>query len=169
MKINKLTEDGRRIDVYQCHPNDTVADKDGVRYSVYNTMSDFSGKFYMDIPGDFRGCVTLSEAKTLEEARKELEEDLRSMDEEYFNEYFKDECGPGTAMSVTTEDGKTISGIMYGNDECFYGDEFYQVLVSGGKVYACYYALTDDNDLGNIDYTHPYRVDDCTSDVEDAM
>lgn len=80
-----------------------------------------------------------------------------------FNEIFKEICGDGTVMTVTTEDRKTISGIMYGNDE------FYQVLVSGGKVYACYYQLQDGDNMGTIDYTHPYRVDDCTSDVDDLM
>lgn len=172
MKTNKLTDLERRIDVYQCHPNDTVADKDGVRYSVYNTMSDFSGKFFIDVPGDFRRCITLSGAKTLEEAKEELKEMLNEIDCEKFHVFFEGSYGKGATMTITTEDGNTISGLMYGNDECFNVNEFYQVLVSGGKVYECYYQIPnddDDGDLSNIDYEHPYRVDDCTGKYEDAI
>jgi len=88
-----------------------------------------------------------------------------------YNDLFKEIYGYGTTMTVTTEDGSTISGIMFGNDECFDVNEFYQILVAGGKVYKCYYQLPedDDGDLSNIDYEHPYRVDDCTRDYEDVV
>lgn len=92
-----------------------------------------------------------------------------------YNNYFEEIYGKGTEMTVTTETGETISGMMYGNDECFVLNEFFQILVSGEKVYRCFYCLdqfrqSDDYwDLGNIDYEHSYRVEECTSEYEDEV
>ncbi len=172
MKTNKLLQDGKRVGVYQCHQNDEIVNAAGERYSVYNTMPDFSGKYYLEIPSMGYEYVIPSDAKTLEEAKEELQEIISDTDGEVFNDFFKERYGKGITMTVTAADEKTISGLMYGDDECFNVNEFYQVLVSDGKVYECYYQLPnddDDGDLSNIDYEHPYRVDDCTSKYEDAI
>ncbi len=76
------------------------------------------------------------------------------------NDYF--EGKEGTAYTVTCK-GKTLTGMMYGNDECFDGNEFYQMLVADGRVYWCYYEIPDGcDDFSDIDYTMPYRIEDCT-------
>ena len=63
----------------------------------------------------------------------------------------------------------TLSGTMYGNDECFDNDGFYQILVvDDRKFFHCYYQIPNDcDDLGNIDYKHPYVIKDCTSQYEE--
>lgn len=89
-----------------------------------------------------------------------------------YHNYFKLIYGDGAEMSVTTEHGITISGIMYGNDECFAVNDFYQVLVSNNEVFYCFYLLDglDENmDLSNIDYEHPYRVVNITDQYEGIL
>ena len=172
MKETMHLWDGNTVDVYRCHPTDDVKCPDGTYLPIYNTMSDFTGAFYLPAVGT-NDIVFEIKATTIEEAREELEERLRSIDGEYFNEYFKEIYGDGAVMTVTTEDGNTISGLMYGNDECFNVNDFYQILVADGKVYRCFYNLDqlDDNDnpndLGNIDYDHPCKVEECTNEYED--
>ena len=84
--------------------------------------------------------------------------------------YFEKIYGKGTEITVTTGNGSTVSGVMFGNDECFNVNEFYQILVAAGKVYKCYYQLPDDDgDLSNIDYEHAYRIEECTSEYEHLL
>lgn len=64
------------------------------------------------------------------------------------------------------------NGIMFGNDENFDIDEFYQFLLVGDKLYKCYYDTKDENgdwidDLGSIDYKHPYNVKDVSNAYKD--
>ena len=81
MKINKLTTDRRNIDVYKCHPNDEIVNADGERFAVYNTMPDFSGKYYLEIPSVGYEYVVASNAKTLEEAKAEILENVKACEE----------------------------------------------------------------------------------------
>ena len=60
-----------------------------------------------------------------------------------YNEYFAKKYGKGEEIAVQAE-GQEIEGLMYGNDECYEGDRFYQVLVTGDRVYHAYYTITDD-------------------------
>lgn len=84
--------------------------------------------------------------------------------------FFEEIYGTGSAMTITTKEGNAISGLMYGNDECFNLSGFYQFFVSDGKIYECYYHVSnDDDDLGNIDYKHPYKVVDSTRRFEDVL
>ena len=81
MKISKLTTDGRKIDVYKCHQNDEIVNADGERFAAYNTMSDFSGKYYLEIPSMGYEYVAASDAKTLEEAKAEILENVKACEE----------------------------------------------------------------------------------------
>ena len=70
--------------------------------------------------------------------------------------------------TVVVERDFTISGLMYGNDECFDLDGFYQYVVTpDDKVYACYYDAEGFDDLGDIDYEHAECICDVTGEVED--
>ncbi len=59
--------------------------------------------------------------------------------------------------------GKAYTGHMYGNDECFDGNEFYQYFLTEDELLRMYYNIPEGcEDLTNIDYEVPYdvRVDD---------
>ena len=86
-----------------------------------------------------------------------------------YDNYFKETYGAGVEMTVTTECGIVLHGVMYGNDECFDLNDFYQVLVSDGKIYYCFYlfdGLDENMDLSNIDYGHPWKIEEVTNKYE---
>ena len=66
----------------------------------------------------------------------------------------------GAAAETTiTYDGKTYTGYMYGNDECFDADEFYQYFLTADALLKVYYTIPDGcEDYGDIDYSAPYDV-----------
>ena len=74
----------------------------------------------------------------------------------------------GTSPKTTiTYNGKTYTGHMYGNDECFVGDEFYQYFLTDDALLKLYYHIPEGcTDLGSaaIDYDAPYMV--CVKDVQ---
>lgn len=55
-------------------------------------------------------------------------------------------------------DGIEVTGIMFGDDECFEDDEFFQFIYSDGKIYKVFYDA-EETDLDCIDYTEPYRME----------
>ncbi len=66
----------------------------------------------------------------------------------------------GASRKTTiTCNGKTYTGHMYGNDECFEGDEFYQYFLTDDALFTMYYNIPDGcEDLSNINYKTPYDV-----------
>lgn len=67
--------------------------------------------------------------------------------------------GDGADYAVTC-DGTKYTGKMYGDSECFDVNEFFQYIVTpDGKLLEAYYKVPKDQDLEEIDYDHPYRVD----------
>lgn len=66
-----------------------------------------------------------------------------------------------TTEETITYDGKTYTGYMYGNDECFDGDEFFQYFLTADALLKMYYTIPDGcDDYGEIDYSAPYDVRD---------
>ncbi len=60
------------------------------------------------------------------------------------------------------DDKTCITGIMFGNDECFDLSGFYQYLITEYGFYKCYYDIPDDiQDLGHIDYRYPCIIECC--------
>lgn len=58
-----------------------------------------------------------------------------------------------------------------GNDECFDGDEFYQYVLADDKLYKAYFEIPTDDDgeelgLDDVDYTHAYKIEDITDDID---
>ena len=69
--------------------------------------------------------------------------------------------GPTTTEDTITCDGETYTGYMYGNDECFDTDEFYQYFLTPDALIKMYYAIPEGcEDYGNIDYYKPYDLRD---------
>jgi len=67
--------------------------------------------------------------------------------------------GQSSAEITITCNGKTYTGHMYGNDECFDGNEFYQYFLTADSLLKMYYNIPDGcEDLSNIDYEAPYDV-----------
>lgn len=62
--------------------------------------------------------------------------------------------------STVTCGETTLTGYMYGNDECFDGEGFYQYLLTAdAKLYKAYYDIPDDeSELDSLDYDHPCDV-----------
>lgn len=69
-------------------------------------------------------------------------------------EIFKALQAQGRGITVTDGD-ITLSGVMFGNDECFDLDDFYQYLLTeDGNLYKCWYDTDDcDDDFGSIEYS----------------
>ncbi len=75
-------------------------------------------------------------------------------------------------LTEITVDGETMTGYVFGDDEMFDGDEFYQYFYCNGRLYQAYYSCEDClEDLGAVDYEHPYNVvevdEDCLTVTED--
>lgn len=68
--------------------------------------------------------------------------------------------GEGREIEVNFE-GKKIKGVMFGNDECFECDDFYQYLLTKEKLLLCFYNTEENGnqiELDHIDYTNPVKV-----------
>ena len=75
--------------------------------------------------------------------------------------WMEERFGVSKAETTITYNGKTYTGYMYGNDECFDGDEFYQFLLTDDALIMLYYDIPEGcYDLGSdaIDYDAPYDV-----------
>ena len=79
--------------------------------------------------------------------------------EEKLNKYYTDLYGKGSPVDIVFEN-KRYTGTMYGNDECFDIDQFYQIVVADGKSYKFYYDADNvkNYDLSNIDYDNPLEI-----------
>jgi hypothetical protein len=67
--------------------------------------------------------------------------------------------GESSEEITITCNGKTYTGHMYGNDECFDGNEFFQYFLTADSLLKMYYHIPDGcEDLSNIDYDAPYDV-----------
>ena len=66
----------------------------------------------------------------------------------------------GTSPKTTiTYNGKTYTGHIYGNDECFEGNEFFQYFLTDDALLKFYYHIPDGcTDFNGIDYGAPYDV-----------
>ena len=69
---------------------------------------------------------------------------------------------------INPETNEEMEIIMLGDNGLFDVDEFYQYVIDdNGHIYKAYYNYKDEDgndidDLGDIDYTHPYRIKDIT-------
>ena len=74
--------------------------------------------------------------------------------------WLEKQYGKGTAATINYE-GKQIVGTMYGNDECFDTNDFYQFLLTDNTLYKAYYEIPDGcEDLGSLDYNNPIDLRD---------
>lgn len=74
--------------------------------------------------------------------------------------WLKKTYGHETEIEITHRD-KQITGYMYGNNECFDANEFYQFLLTEYSLYKTYYEIPEGcDDLGSLDYNNPYGLID---------
>lgn len=74
--------------------------------------------------------------------------------------------GKGVECSVYFE-GKEIKGTMYGNDECFDVNNFYQYLLTqDNKLLYCFYNIPDGVELDEINYDYPINIEDATNNID---
>ena len=67
--------------------------------------------------------------------------------------------GESSTETTITCNGKTYIGHMYGNNECFDGNEFYQYFLTDSALLRMYYDIPDGRtDFNDIDYNSPYDV-----------
>ncbi len=73
--------------------------------------------------------------------------------------WMEEKYGVSRAETSITYNGKTYIGHMYGNDECFAGDEFYQYFLTDTELLTMCFKIPDGcYDLSDIDYDAPYKV-----------
>ncbi len=61
--------------------------------------------------------------------------------------------------TTITYNGKTYTGHMYGNDECFDVNEFFQYFLTDDALLKLYYHIPDGcTDFNDIDCNSPYNV-----------
>lgn len=74
-------------------------------------------------------------------------------------------------MSTTRCTWESVKVI--GDDECFDGDEFYQYVLDGDKLYKAYFDITDEDgediELDAVDYNHAYKIEDVTDLILDTV
>jgi hypothetical protein len=67
--------------------------------------------------------------------------------------------GASRAEVTITCNGQTYIGHMYGSDECFDGNEFYQYFLTADALLRMYYNIPDGcTDFNDIDCNSPYDV-----------
>lgn len=65
------------------------------------------------------------------------------------------------AEATINYDGKQIVGIMYGNDECWDMNDFYQYFLTDDTLYKAYFEVPDGcEDFGDLDYKNPIDLRD---------
>ena len=77
--------------------------------------------------------------------------------------WMEENFGVSKAETTITCNGKTYTGHMYGNDECFAGNEFYQYFLTDNELLTMCFKIPEGCfDLGSaaIDYDAPYKVED---------
>lgn len=74
--------------------------------------------------------------------------------------------GEGVKSSVYFE-GKTIKGTMYGNNECFSCNDFYQYLLTeDNQLLYCFYDISNVIELDEINYDYPNTIENAMMDIE---
>jgi len=74
--------------------------------------------------------------------------------------WMEEQYGKGTETTINYE-GKQITGIMYGNDECWDMNDFYQYLLTGDALFKAYFEVPEGcEDLGSLDYNNPINLKD---------
>lgn len=72
--------------------------------------------------------------------------------------WLENNYGKGTEMTVTCGE-EQITGTMYGNDECWEMNKFYQFLLTENAIYKAYLYVPDYcGELNSIDYKNPYDL-----------
>lgn len=72
------------------------------------------------------------------------------------------DMGDFGARDITCDDEQFNEVILFGNDECWAGGEFFQFGICDGEVYRFYYDVPEElEDLGDIDYSIAYRYEEC--------
>lgn len=77
-------------------------------------------------------------------------------EERYTNEKRLEDVFPTYDIVVDGMEYKNAT--IFGNDECFDVDEFYQYMLVGNSLYMAYYDYDDECELWEIDYEKPYKV-----------
>ena len=65
---------------------------------------------------------------------------------------------PERTLDVTAENGDYIIGAIFGDDECFEGNNFYQYVVTSDGIYKVYYDDDNVTDVEDIDYSKAARI-----------
>ena len=91
---------------------------------------------------------------------------MKTTIQKVYNEHFKKHYGNITNYLTWLKSNKEEI-LIFGDDECFETNEFYQYGVSlTGRIYRCYYHITDGEGnsikLDSIDYGKPYRIEEVT-------
>lgn len=66
---------------------------------------------------------------------------------------------PERTLDVTAENGDHIIGAIFGDDECFEGNNFYQYVVTSDGIYKVYYDDDNVTDVEDIDYSKATRIE----------
>lgn len=95
--------------------------------------------------------------------------DFAPLDKDSLEEYHYDKlCNkygtniwgiPERTLNVKASNGDYIIGAIFGDDECFDGNDFYQYVVTSDGVYKAYYDDDNVTDVEDIDYSKAARIE----------
>lgn len=63
--------------------------------------------------------------------------------------------GEGTVITVKTTQGAKYRGLMFGNDEMWDINDFYQLFLCNDKIYKCYYDTDACPMVDQLNYARP--------------
>lgn len=74
--------------------------------------------------------------------------------------WMEEKYGKSELYTITFE-GKEYTGYMYGNDECWDMNDFYQYFLTEDALYKAYFEVPEGcEDLGSLDYNNPINLKD---------
>lgn len=135
--MSKHDQEKTKVSVLDCGRGDfeDIADTD--------TWTGCGG--YMDSEMLFSSEIPFNDVKSY--CSRLIGEDLNAFGELSFK------CSEGDS------EYNSFSGILFGNDECFDGDEFYQWLIDENRnLYKVYYDITEGVALDDVNYHNPKSI-----------
>jgi len=124
------------------------------RYEAIQLSASIAGKKGGSVKSEAKARASRENGKLGGRPRKE------DMNIKKLKNWLEKQYGKTEKTEIVYE-GKTYTGYMYGNDECYDCGRFYQYFLTNNTLYKAFYEIPDgETDLGNLDYDNPIDLID---------